>query len=65
MTKYTEWVAPIFIVLAIVVVWLLLTYLPLASFGVNIPTTDLWLYMPWLIAFAVGLYVLKEVYRKR
>ena len=61
--KY-EWIAPAFLVVGIFAIFLSLSYLPLSSWGINIPTDSLWFYMPWLIAFAVGLYVLKEIYRK-
>lgn len=63
--KNTEWIAPIFVVLAIFAIWLALQYLPLSSFGVNIPTDSLWLYMPWIVAFAIGLYTLRIIYKRR
>ncbi len=61
MTDHSEWIAPAFIVVAILAVYLAMTYLPLSSWGITIPTATLWTYLPWLIAFGVGLYVLKEV----
>ena len=64
MTKVkSEWVAPIFLVVAIFAVYLALTYLPLSDWGISISVSSLWLYAPWLVAFAVGLYALKTVYR--
>jgi hypothetical protein len=68
MGKYNlkgEWVAPIFIILAILAIWLALEYLPLSSWGINFDTSTLWTYMPWLIAFALGLYTLKYLIFKR
>ena len=64
--KNTEWIAPAFIVVAIFAIWLSLTYLPLTSLGIDFPdASTLWLYMPWLVAFTVGLYVLKQIYNRR
>jgi hypothetical protein len=65
MTKKTEWVAPIFLVVGIFAIWLSLTYLPLSSFGLVIPTDSLWLYMPWLIVLGIALYILKELFYKK
>lgn len=63
MTKHdnSEWIAPALIVVAILAIYLALTYLPLATWGFNFNTSVLWSYLPWFIAFGVGLYVLKEV----
>jgi hypothetical protein len=63
-TNY-EWTVPIFIVLAIFSIWLALTYLPLTSLGITIDTDSLWLFLPWIVAFAVGLFVLKELATRR
>ena len=57
--KNTTWVAPLLLVLGIFIIWLILTYLPLDSLGITIPKNNLWLYMPWLVMFAIGLYALK------
>jgi hypothetical protein len=63
--KNTEWVAPIFIVVAILAIWLSVTYLPLVELGIDFPdSSSLWYYMPWLVALAVGLYALKTIYRR-
>lgn len=62
--KY-EWIAPAFLVVGIFAVYLSLLYLPLDMWGItNFPTAQLWLYMPWLIALAVGICVLKELWRR-
>jgi len=61
----TEWLAPIFMVLAILAIWMSLEYLPLSDWGISFDTTNLWIYMPWLLAFAVGLYSLKVIYGRR
>lgn len=63
--KNTEWMAPMLLVVGIFAIFLALTYLPLSDWGVTIPTSSLWTYMPWLVVFAVGLYTLKIVYRRR
>ena len=55
------WTAPIFIVLAIVALWLGLSYLPLTDWGINFPTENLWTYAPWLIVFGVALYTLRRL----
>lgn len=65
MKAKTEWVAPVFLVVAIFAVYLALSYLPLSDWGISISTSGLWVYLPWLVAFAVGLYALKTVYRSR
>ena len=62
MTDHSEWIAPAFIVVAILAVYLAMTYLPLSSWGVTIPTAQLWLYLPWFIALAVGLCALKMLW---
>lgn len=65
--KRTEWVAPVFIVLAIFAIWMSLNYLPPDIFGSEWSAfaTGLWQYMPWLLAFAVGLYVFKMLVDRR
>lgn len=67
MTKIDKWtwVAPVLMVVGIFAVYLTLTYLPLADFGVTIPTASLWLFMPWIIALVVAVYVLKTIARRR
>jgi hypothetical protein len=62
--NYITLAAPIFLIIAILAIWLSLTYLPLSEWGLTIPTNDLWLYMPWIIVFALALYVLKTLYRR-
>jgi len=54
------WLTPIFIVVAILAVWLALDALPAAVFGSEWAAIrdELWRYLPWLIPFALGLYVL-------
>lgn len=63
--RYTDWIAPVFVVVAIFAVYLSLTYLPLDSWGVSISGEALWSYLPWLILFVAGLFVLKNVYGRR
>lgn len=58
------WIAPALMVVGIFAVYLTLTYLPLADYGVTIPTENLWVYMPWVIALVVAIYALKTVYRR-
>lgn len=63
----SEWVAPIFIALALLAIWLVLYYLPSGTFGTQWATLkdDMWLYFPWLLVFALGLYTLKRLVTKR
>ena len=58
--KNTEWIAPALIVVAIFAVFLTMSYMPLSSWGIAIDPNTLWSYLPWLVVFGVGLYVLKE-----
>lgn len=60
----SSWLAPIFAVLAIFAIWLSLTYLPITEWGITIPSDSLWIYLPWLVAFIVGLFTLKTIYRR-
>lgn len=57
----SEWTVPIFIVLAIVVIWLGLSYLPLSTWGIDFDTSLLWTFMPWILVFAIGLYGVKRL----
>lgn len=61
----SEWVAPIFIVLAVLIVWLALYYLPLSSWGIDFNTSNLWVLMPWLLIFGLGMYTLKKLVFKK
>jgi hypothetical protein len=63
--KNTEWIAPAFIVVAILAVYLSLTYLPLSSWGITIQSELLWSFLPWIVAITVGLFVLKELVSRR
>ena len=35
-----------------------------SSWGIDIDPNSLWLYMPWLVVFVVGLYALKQIYQR-
>ena len=59
-----QWVAPVFMVLGIFAIYLAMTYLPLSSWGISFTANSLWTYIPWVIAFGVGLYVLKQLFRR-
>jgi len=63
----SEWLVPIFIVLAVVIVWLILYYLPADAFGAQWASfkNSLWTYMPWIVVFGVGLYSLKLLISRR
>lgn len=65
--KKTEWIAPVFIVLAVFIIWLILYYLPSDAFGAQWGTFKnyMWTYLPWIILFGVGLYTLKVLISRR
>lgn len=56
-----EWTLPMFIVLAILALWLSLTYLPLDTWGITFESGTLWNWMPWIAVFAIGLFGLKKL----
>lgn len=60
----SDWVAPIFVVLAILSIWLSLTYLPLSTWGINFDTSLLWTFAPWLMVFALAMFALKELIKR-
>ncbi len=60
-----EWIAPAFIVIAILAIYLAMTYLPLGDWNIKFTASGLWVYMPWLVVFGVGLYALKRVWRQK
>ena len=55
-----EWIAPIFLVIGIFAIYLALTYLPLATWGITFPTGSLWNYMPWIVVLGVVAGVMKN-----
>ena len=60
----SDWTLPMFVVIAILSIWLGLSYLPLSSWGMDFDTTLLWTYMPWILVFALGLLGVKEVLQR-
>lgn len=60
----TMWVAPIILVVAMLAIYLCLTYIPLGQFGITLPINTFWLYAPWLIMLGIGMIVLSQVYRR-
>lgn len=65
--RNTGWLVPIFIVLALVVVCMVIMYLPSTLFGIDWTAyqNNLFIFMPWLIVFGVGLYTLKIVITRK
>ena len=61
-TDVFDFAAPALMVVGILAIYLTLTYLPLNQWGITIPTAQLWLYLPWFIALAVGLCALKMLW---
>lgn len=61
----SDWVAPIFIVLAVLIIWLALYYLPLSDWGLTFDTGTLWILMPWLLMFGLAMYTLKKLVFKK
>jgi len=61
--KHEVWLIPVFIVLAIFGVYIVLNYLPSSVFGTEWATikAELWIYLPWLIIFGVGLFILARL----
>ena len=39
--------------------------IPLGDWNINFTASGLWIYMPWLVVFGVGLYALKRVWRQK
>lgn len=66
-TSGDDWIAPVFIVAAILAIWLSLSYLPADVFGPQWSTfkDNIWTYTPWLIAFGIGLFTLKQLLWRR
>jgi len=64
-SSYDELMAPGLLVVGIFAIYLSLTYLPLSSWGITIPTGNLWIYMPWLIVLAIAICILKELWGRR
>ena len=65
--KHEVYLIPVFMVLAIFGVYLILNVLPSSIFGTEWTTikTELWIYLPYLVPFAVGLYVLRILVGRR
>lgn len=65
--KYEMWLIPVFMVIAILAAWLILNALPSTIFGTEWTSikNELWIYLPYLVPFAFGLYVLELLTRRR
>jgi hypothetical protein len=63
-TDKWAWIAPVFLVVGILAIFLSLTYLPLSSWGFTFETGSLWTFMPWIVVIGIGLYVLKQLWRR-
>jgi len=60
------WILPMLLTIGLFIIYLVINVLPTGTFGTEWATIklDFWTWMPWLLSFAIGLVVLKQLIRR-